>query len=47
MIALTDQIDAGAFMWVVPASALTLRVLTNNRLVRTSIRSERIHALAR
>jgi putative membrane protein len=41
--ALTDQIAAGAFMWVfgsvvfvVPAAVVTLRVLTNGRLVDAS-----------
>src|SRR5208282_3096602 len=52
--ALTDQIAAGAFMWVfgslvfvVPAMALILRVLTSGRLVRPGIQLEKTRALAR
>ena len=50
---LTDQIAAGAFMWVfgslvfvVPATVLTLRTLTTAPLARTTIRSEKTDALA-
>lgn len=50
---LTDQIAAGAFMWVfgslvfvAPATVLTLRVLTNNRLVPARIRLEKTSAPA-
>jgi putative membrane protein len=52
--ALTDQVAAGAFMWVfgslvfvVPAVVLTLRLLTGGRLVRPGIQMEKTHALAR
>jgi putative membrane protein len=52
--ALTDQIAAGAFMWVmgslvfvVPATVLTLRVLTSSRLVQPRIELEKTRALAR
>ena len=50
--ALRDQIAAGAFMWVcgslvfvVPATVLTLRALTNARLVRPSMQLENDRAL--
>lgn len=52
--ALTDQIAAGAFMWVfgslvfvVPAMALVLRALSSGRLVRPGIQLEKTRALAR
>jgi putative membrane protein len=52
--ALTDQIAAGAFVWVfgslmfvVPATVLTLRFLKSGRLVRPSTQLEKARALAR
>jgi cytochrome c oxidase assembly factor CtaG len=52
--ALTDQIAAGAFMWVfgslvfvVPAIILTLQVLTTDRLISPNIQLEKTRALAR
>jgi putative membrane protein len=52
--ALRDQISAGAFMWVfgsvvflIPAIALTVRWLTNRRLVQPSNSLERTRALVR
>jgi putative membrane protein len=52
--ALRDQISAGAFMWVfgsviflIPAIALTVRCLTNRRLVQPSNSLERTRALVR
>jgi len=52
--ALTDQIAAGAFMWVfgsvvfvVPAIVLTVRLLSGGRRVQPDIPLEKIRALAR
>ena len=52
--ALTDQIAAGVFMWVfgslvfvVPATVVTLRLLTSGRLVPPNIQLEKARALAR
>jgi cytochrome c oxidase assembly factor CtaG len=51
--ALTNQIAAGAFIWVfaslvfvVPATVLTLRLLTSRRLVQPTIKLENARALA-